>query len=289
MEWPPGPNRLFRNDGPGPNGVFHFTEVTEGAGLGGNWVAVAAAADYDNDGKIDLYLGRYLDPRKNVPTTLFYTRNSEGNTLLHNEGNYKFRDVTAQAGLRDGGLTLGIAWGDYNRDGLIDLFVANDFGRNSLYRNNGDGTFTNVSKETGAQDYGYSMSAFLGDVNNDGALDIYVSKVHSGQRWYGHAPSMRKYMLTSWNEGTLKEDFNIYREIYDQVGAEWHTYGDRVVSGNSLLLNDGKGKFRDVAAKAHANPFGWYWSSAMFDYDNDGLQDIFAVNGWISGKTKEDL
>jgi hypothetical protein len=284
-----GPNRMFRNDGPGPDGTFHFTDVTEGAGLGGDWVAVAAAADYDNDGKLDLYLGRYLDPRKNLPTTIFYTRNSEGNTLLRNEGDFKFRDVTAQAGVRDGGLTLGIAWGDYNHDGHLDLFVANDFGRNALYRNNGDGTFTDVSRETGALDFGYSMSAFMGDINNDGHLDIYVAKVHSGQRWYGHAPSLRKYLLNSVRQGTLLEDFGLYRELYGLIGGEWHNHGDRVIRGNSLLLSDGKGGFRDVAERARANPFGWYWSSAMFDFDNDGLQDIFTVNGWITGKTKDDL
>jgi hypothetical protein len=279
-----GPNRLYRNNGDGT-----FTDVTEGAGLGGNWVAVAAAADYDNDGKVDLYIGRYLDPRKNLPTTLFYTRNSEGNTLLHNEGNFRFTDVTQKAGVREGGLTLGIAWGDYNHDGHQDLFVANDFGRNVLFRNNGDGTFTDVSKETGALEFGYSMSATFGDVNNDGHLDIYVSKVHSGQRWYGQATTLHKYLLTSLREGTLREDYPLYKELYSLVGADWHNLGDKVIRGNSLLLNDGAGRFRDVAEESNANPFGWYWGSAMFDFDNDGRQDIFAVNGWISGHTKDDL
>jgi hypothetical protein len=279
-----GLNRLYRNNGDGT-----FTDVTEGAGLGGYWVTVAAAADYDNDGKIDLYLGRYLDPRKDLPTTLFYTRNGQGNTLLHNEGNFRFRDVTAAAGVRDGGLTLGVAWGDYDNDGYPDLFVANDFGRNALFHNNRDGTFTDVSRETGALDFGYSMSAAFADVNNDGHLDIYASKVHSGQRWYGQAPSMHKYLLTSWREGTLSEDFPLYRELYGLVGAEWHTFGDRMVRGNSLLLNDGTGHFRDVAEDARANPFGWYWGSAVFDYDNDGLPDIYAVNGWITGRKADDL
>jgi hypothetical protein len=279
-----GLNRLYRNNGDGT-----FTDVTEGAGLGGYWVTVAAAADYDNDGKIDLYLGRYLDPRKNLPTTLFYTRNGEGNTLLHNEGNFRFRDVTAQAGVREGGLTLGVAWGDFDNDGHQDLFVANDFGRNVLYRNNGDGTFTDVSKETGALDFGFSMSATFGDINNDGHLDIYTSKVHSGQRWYGQAATMHKYLLTSVRQGTLAEDLPLYKELYGLIGMEWHTFGDRTVRGNSLLLNNGKGKFRDVAEETRSNPFGWYWGSVMFDYDNDGRQDIYAVNGWISGRSKDDL
>jgi hypothetical protein len=279
-----GLNRLYRNNGDGT-----FADVTEGAGLGGYWVTVAAAADYDNDGKIDLYLGRYLDARKNLPTTLFYTRNGEGNTLLHNEGNFRFKDVTAQAGVREGGLTLGVAWGDYDNDGYQDLFVANDFGRNALFHNNGDGTFTDVSKETGALDFGFSMGATFGDINNDGHLDIYVSKVHSGQRWYGQAATMHKYLLTSIREKTLSQDIGLYRELYSLVGSEWQTFGDRTVRGNSLLLNNGKGQFRDVAQETGSNPFGWYWGSAMFDYDNDGRQDIYAVNGWISGRNKDDL
>jgi ketosteroid isomerase-like protein len=288
-----GMNRLYRNvPGTGPSAGRlgrQFEDVTEGAGLGGMWVSVAAAADYDNDGRVDLYLGRYLDPRKNLPTTLFYTRNGEGNSLLRNPGGFKFTDATAAAGVREGGLTLGVAWGDYDRDGHLDLFVANDFGRNALFHSNGNGTFSDVSRETGALDFGYSMSAYFGDINNDTYLDVYVSKVHSGQRWYGHAPSMHKYMLTSLRERTFGEDFPIYRELYGLVGSDWHTLGEKWIRGNSLLLNDGTGKFRDVGEEARASPFGWYWASAMFDYDNDGLQDIYAVNGWITGKTKDDL
>ena len=115
------------------------------------------------------------------------------------------------------------------------------------------------SRETGALDFGYSMSAFFGDINNDGHLDVYVSKVHSGQRWYGHSPSLQKYLLTSIREGTIREDFPIYRELYGLIGSEWHTLGEKWIRGNSLLLNDGTGRFRDVAEEARANPFGWYW------------------------------
>ncbi len=279
-----GPNRLYRGNGDGT-----FTDVTEGAGLGGYLVTVAAAGDYDNDGKLDVYLGRYLDPRTKLPTTLFYTRNGEGNTLLHNDGNFHFSDVTAKAGVREGGLTLGVAWGDYDNDGYQDIYVANDFGRNALFHNNGDGTFSDVSKRTGTMDYGYGMSATFGDIDNDGNLDIYVSNVHSGQRWYGQAATLYQYMLTSTRQGTILEDLPLYKEIYASVGADYSSYGDRVVKGNSLLMNDGAGHFTDVSESARANPFGWYWGSTMFDYDNDGRQDIYAVNGWISGKKKDDL
>ncbi|MDT4897001.1 MAG: hypothetical protein QOH25_2078 [Acidobacteriota bacterium] len=277
------PNHLFRNNGDGT-----FADVSSDA-LGGYFVTVATVADYDNDGDLDIYAGRYLDPRKDVPTTLFYARNGVGNSLLRNDGNFHFTDVTAQAGVREGGLTLGVSFGDYDNDGNQDIYVANDFGRNALLRNKGDGTFADVSKETGTLDFGYGMSSTFGDIDNDGDLDIYVSNVHSGQRWYGQSITLYRYLLNSLRERTLLEDFPTYREIFSLVGMDWNSYGDRMVKGNSLLLNDGKGHFTDVSERARANPFGWYWGSTMFDYDNDGRQDIYAVNGWITSKTTADL
>jgi hypothetical protein len=283
------PNRLYRNNGPNTEKFYTFTDVTEGAGLSGYFTTVAAAADYDNDGRLDLYFGRYLDPRKSLPDTLFYTRNSEGNTLVHNDGNLRFTDVTAKAGVRDGGLTLGTAWGDYDEDGDQDLYVVNDFGRKTLFRNDGDGHFSDVSVETNTLDIGYGMSSTFGDIDNDGDLDIYVSNVHSGQRWYGQAATLNQYLITSVKQGTIFEDFSLYKEIRGFAGDDWNAFGQRVIKGNSLLVNDGKGHFTDVSESARTNPFGWYWSSTMFDYDNDGRQDIYAVNGWISGKKKDDL
>jgi enediyne biosynthesis protein E4 len=268
-------------------------EVTDASGItkkgDGDFVVVAAAGDYDNDGDLDLYLGRYLDPRRNLPTTLFYTRNGEGNSLLRNDGGFRFTDVTRQAGINETGLTLGVAWGDYDADGDQDMYASNDFGRDALLRNNGDGTFSDVSRETGADDPGYGMSSTWGDIDNDGDLDIYVADVRSGQRWYGQAATLYKYLLTSARQGTFLEDFGTYAEIYRNAGDDWTNYGDKVVKGNALYLNDGAGKFADVSEAAGANPFGWYWSSTMFDYDNDGRQDIYAVNGWITGKSKDDL
>src|ERR1051326_4128124 len=179
-------SRLFRNV-PDPQDPSRrkFVEVTDTSGItkkgDGDFVVVAAAGDYNNDGLLDICIGRYLDPRKNLPTTLFYTRNGEGNTLLRNDGNFHFTDVTKQAHINETGLTLGVAWADYDGDGLADVYVANDFGRDTLLHNNGDGTFTDVSKETGAFDPGYGMSATWGDIDNDGKLDIYVSDVHSSR------------------------------------------------------------------------------------------------------------
>lgn len=287
-------NMLLRNDGVGPDGIAKYTDVTAEANLGRHFVVVASATDYDNDGDLDLYLGRYLDPRVNLPTTLFYTRNGEGNSLLRNDGNLRFTDVTEEAGVREGGLTLGVAWADYDEDGDSDLYVANDFGRNALLRNMGpdaSGTvrFEDVSEETGTLDFGFGMSAVWGDVDNDLDLDLYVSNVHSGQRWYGQAATLYQYLLTSVKQGTFGEDYPLYKEIFGYAGADWKDYGDGMVKGNSLLLNNGEGMFEDVSEKARTNPFGWYWASAFFDYDNDGKQDIYAANGWISGRSYDDL
>lgn len=287
-------SRIFRNDAdPQDQSKRKFVEVTDNSGIvkkgDGDFVVVAAAGDYDRDGDLDLYLGRYLDARRNLPTTLFYTRNGEGNSLLRNDGNFHFTDVTKQAGITESGLTLGVAWGDYDSDGAPDMYVANDFGRDSLLHNNGDGTFADVSKASGAFDPGYGMSATWGDIDNDGDLDMYVSDVHSGQRWYGQAATLYKYLVTSVRQRTIYEDFPVYREIYENVGTDWSSYGDKVVKGNALYLNDGHGKFADVSEESGVNPFGWFWSSTMFDFDNDADQDIYAVNGWITSKSTQDL
>ncbi len=285
-------NKLFRNNG---NGTF--TDVTEDANLGGYWVATASAADYDNDGLLDLYLGRYLDPRKNLPTTLFYTRNSEGNSLLRNQGDLRFKDVTEDAGVREGGLTLGIAWGDYDSDGDLDAYVANDFGRNALFRNDTTDdpdnearrVFTDVSKESGTFDISYGMSSSWADLDNDNDLDIYVSNVHSGQRWFGNEATLRNYIATSIKQGAMREDKPLFDEILHLLDGNWASLGDRVIRGNSMFLNEGDGTFSDPSEEYRVNPHGWYWGSVVFDYDNDGLQDIYAVNGWITGKDPADL
>lgn len=279
-----GDNRLYKNNADGT-----FTDVTQNANVGGIWVSTAAAADYDNDGYVDIYFGRYLDPRTNLPTTNFYTRNSEGNTLLKNNGDLTFTDVTKTSGVREGGLTLGIAWADYDNDGDQDVYVANDFGRNALLRNEGDGTFKDVSKQSGTTNIGYGMSSSFADVDNDGDLDIYVAAVHSGQRWFGNSATIHRYLVTSFREGTLWEDYPTFLELYDLLGGSWEALGEEVLKGNTLMLNNGDGTFTDVTDETRVNPHGWYWSSALLDFDNDGRQDIYTVNGWITGKEPDDL
>ncbi len=279
-----GPSLVYRNLGDGT-----FEDRSPPAGVSPGLAPVAAAADYDNDGDLDIYLGRYLDPRVKLPATIFYTRNGEGNSLLRNDGNFSFTDVTEEAGVREGGLTLGVAWADYDEDGHMDLYVANDFGRNALFRNLGNGTFEDVSLATQTVDIGYGMSADWGDVNGDGHLDLYVSNVHSGQRWYGHAPTLYNYLLTSVRQGTIREDLPVFRDLLKYFGDKWHSAGDHLIKGNSLFLSDGQGRFNDISVSSATNPFGWYWGSGFLDFDNDGWTDLFAVNGFISAKSQDDL
>ena len=90
-------------------------------------------------------------------------------------------------------------------------------------------------------------------------------------------------------QGTFLEDFGLYKEIFYALGLNWGEIGNKVTRGNALFINDGQGGFSDVAPQTNASLFGWYWGSTIFDYDNDGFQDIYATNGWITAKSKDDL
>lgn len=156
-------NTLYRNLGNGS-----FADVTDESGARGYGTAYGVAwADYDND----------LDP------DLYVTTKGTRNFLFRNEGEGTFTDVTYEAGVEDPNQATGIAWGDYDNDGNIDLYVLADPGYNILYHNNGDGTFTDITYEAGAGDPQYSVSVGLatGDYNDDGFLDLYIANVDS---WY---------------------------------------------------------------------------------------------------------
>jgi hypothetical protein len=273
------PNQLFHNNGDGT-----FTDVTASAGLGEDCCTTAAAwGDYDNDGRLDLYVGRYLDPRRGIPTT-FYARNGEPNRLYRNHGDGTFRDVTAEAGVGDPGLCLGAAWGDFDGDGFPDLFVANDFGRSTLYRNNGDGTFADVTATAGALAYGAGMNASWGDVDNDGRLDLYETDIRSEHAWFAELPTVARHMANCLRQGVWRTDLPLYMEILRQSGLGFVDVFREMAAGNHLLHNRGDGTFADVSARTGANPPGWFWGAALADLDNDGWLDIYCANGWVYGR-----
>jgi hypothetical protein len=270
------PNQLFHNNGDGT-----FTDVTVRSGIGADCcTTVASWADYDNDGLLDLYVGRYLDPRKDIPTT-FYARNGETNRLYHNNGNGTFTDVTDRAGVGDTGLCLGSVWGDYDDDGYPDLYVVNDFGRKTLYHNNRNGTFTDVTVQSNTLDYGAGMSASFADYDNDGKLDIYVTNIRSEHAWFAESPTVFRYLFNSLTQGVWRTDMPLYWEMFRQSGFGFVGIFKQMASGNTLLRNKGDGTFEDVTWKANANPIGWFWGASFADFDNDGWQDIYAADGWV--------
>ncbi len=270
------PNQLFHNNGDGT-----FTDVTAKSGLGEDCcTTVASWADYDNDGLLDLYVGRYMDPRKDIPTT-FYARNGEPNQLYHNNGDGTFTNVTEKAGVGDKGLCLGTVFGDYNDDGYPDLYVVNDFGRKTLYRNNQNGTFSDVTVASGTLAYGAGMSANMADYDNDGKLDIYCTNIRSEEAWFAEWPTVLRYMTNSWRQGVWKTDMPLYWQIFRQSGTDFVGVFQQMAAGNTLLRNKGDGTFEDVSAKTNAAPPGWFWGASFADFDNDGWLDIYAADGWV--------
>ena len=277
-------NQLFHNNRDGT-----FTDVTAKSGIGEDCcTTVASWVDYDNDGLLDLYVGRYLDPRKRIPTT-FYSRNGEPNQLYHNNGDGTFTNVTEKAGVGDPGLCLGTVWGDYDDDGYPDLYVVNDFGRNTLFHNNRNGTFTDVTVKSGTLAYGAGMSASFADYDNDGRLDLYCTHIRSEEAWFAASPTVSRYMVNSFREGVWKTDMPLYFDIFRQSGFQFVEVFQQMASGNTLLRNKGDGTFEDVTEKTQANPLGWFWGASFADFDNDGWQDIYAADGWVYNDRGTDI
>ncbi len=271
-----GGDRLFRNDGGG-----HFTEVTAAAAIpASRWTSMPAVADYDRDGFLDLYLVHMGDHEKTVPEPSYAARNGVRSVLLHNERNGTFRDVTAHAGVGFHGWGLAGAWGDYDGDGWPDLYVANEFGSNALYRNRHDGTFEEVAARAGVTDGGAGMSVAWGDYDGDGDLDLYVSNMHANSGWALFHPDFPLPIPTA---------FRVLGLLTSEVRRRGEAITDRLLRGSTLFRNDGGGRFTDVSDAAGVRDAQWGWSAEFLDYDNDGTLDIYATNGFISGPILDDV
>ena len=262
---------LFLNHGNGTfslkRDAFKFARPPEGT------FTHAALADYDRDGRLDIYFCLYsyyhgLD-QYHYPVPYFDSRNGPPNFLLHNEGNATFIDRTQAAGLNTNNdrYSFACAWGASNSNGFPDLYVANDFGRSNLYRNNGDGTFTDVSADANVEDVGAGMSASWSDFDNDGNQDIYAANMWSAA---GQRVSEQKI----FQEKTSEDIRALYR---------------RHARGNSLYRNSGDGKFQNVSGQAGVEMGRWSWCSDFWDFDHDGYPDLYVANGYISGLDRNDL
>ncbi len=262
-----GKSVLYHNNGDGT-----FADITDQAGLGGvaNGYSMGSCfADYDNDGRPDLYIVK--GGRDEI----------EANRLMHNDGDGTFTDVTDKAGVGAKMFTYAAAWADYDRDGFLDLYLAN-YGvgkKNILYRNNGDGTFADVTDKAGVGDRSWSWSAVWCDVNNDGAPDLYVV---NGQYPTGQPNKLylnngdgtfRDFSKESgaddpnWGLGAAFAD-------YDNDGA-FELYLSNYVGPNRLLDNDGKGVFTDVSVPSGMAYEGWGKGPSWGDVDNNGALDLY--------------
>ncbi|MGC6427011.1 MAG: FG-GAP repeat domain-containing protein [Akkermansiaceae bacterium] len=229
------------------------------------------AIDYDGDGLLDLFASGYSGAGKIRPEDIFASpmpyhdaNNGGPNLFLKNAGNWKFSDVTEQTGLGGDHLrfTLASVWEDYDNDGDPDLYLANDFGRNNLFRND-NGTFTDVAAQAGVEDIGPGMSAAWGDANNDGLMDLYVSNMFS----------------SAGNRITRQSQF----QKADLAGFQRHA------RGNSLFLNQGDGTFRDVSETSNTMMARWAWGSQFVDLNNDGWRDLYVTNGFVTADRLDDL
>src|SRR5215813_11747501 len=246
-----GPNHLFKNNGDGT-----FTDVTKTAGVGDpRWSTGSAFVDYDNDGYLDLFVSNYVDFNVNNLPEFGKGKPCQyrgiavqcgprglpgaGDTLYHNNGDGTFTDVTKKAGVSDpdGYYGMGVICSDFDGDGWVDIFVANDATPNFLYHNNGDGTFKDIGFLSGAavNENGSEqacMGVTVGDYDHDGKFDIFATN--------------------------FSQEYNV---LY------------RGQAGNM---------FADVSyAAGFTNQPYVSWGTKFFDYDNDGWVDLFVANGHV--------
>jgi hypothetical protein len=321
-------SRLYLN-----KGDMRFEDITQSAGVATHrWVTGVSLVDINHDGWLDIYVC-VTGPETSTPA-------ERANLLFINNGDRTFTETAAKYGIADSGFSTHAAWLDYDRDGDLDLFLLNnsprDFARgglathpsgarnagpdnyNQLYRNNGNGTFTNVSRQAGIlQDVGYGLGVAVADVNLDGWPDIYVSNdinpndvLYVNQRDGTFRDRAGQWLKrTSYaGMGVDIADFNndgrpdilqvdmMPRDLaarhrmsgflnYGNL-VEWRQAGLRVdYDLNSLQLNNGGSgdtsvAFSEISRMAGVAYTDWSWSALFADFDNDGYKDIFVTNGY---------
>ncbi len=251
------PNLLYMNQG---NGTFREEAAARGLALVDASV-IGAFCDYDRDGWLDVYVQTNMLDSVQRPT-------GQSDHLLRNRGDGTFEDVTARAGIKGDTLAHQTLWWDYNDDGWPDLYVTNDFaGADPLYHNNGDGTFTNVIHRAVPYLPYSSMGADLGDVNNDGRIDLFVAD-----------------MASSTPERDMRGMASSRELLVDETGTEAPQY-----PRNALFLNTGVGRMLEVAQLAGLAATDWTWSVRFEDLDNDGRVDLHVTNGMNREYQNSDL
>jgi hypothetical protein len=301
------------SEGPPPSGRYHnhlyhnnrngtFTDVTRQAGVAGDQCSDGAVwLDYDNDGLLDLYVGNYVqfDPTYHLyyapdgfPSPLAYP--GQPDVLYHNRGDGTFEDVTQRMGIVDrDGRAMGVGAADYDGDGYVDIYVANDHTANYLWHNLGGKRFEDVAVAAGVAfnergDATSSMTATFGDYDGDGRLDLFVPDMTYGalyrnegggvfsDRTYASGVGVMSGQFVGWAAAFIDYDNDGDLDLFQVDGDPKHLYGQQAL----LFENEGKGRFRDVSI-ARGSFFKRKLVSrgaAFGDYDNDGDIDVFIVN-----------
>ena len=293
-----GPNSLYKNNG---NGTF--TDVTKDANVGGGKECSVGVVwlDFDNDGLLDLYVGNYLnfDPEykyyyspDGFPGPLAY--DSQMDVLYHNKGDGTFEDVTKKMGIIDiDGRAMGVGAADYDDDGFVDIYVANDHTVNYLWHNNKGKGFTDsgIMSGTGFSQSGeatVSMSVDFADYNADEKLDMFISddnycalyeNLGNGlfsDNSYASGIAVASGQFVGWSSSFLDYDNDGDADIFKTNGELKHLYGQE----DQLFENVGSGKFKDSSVELSQYFREEYVGrgACLGDYDNDGDIDIYIVN-----------
>ncbi len=264
---------LFLNEGTQfklRSDAFRFQSSPVGAFTG------MAGADFNRDGKLDLYLCCYVyfqsEAQYTYAAPYHDAQNGPPNYLFRNElnedGGGFLEDCTAETGMNENNnrFSFAPAWCDFNDDGWPDLYVANDFGRKNFYVNH-EGRFQDMAKSAGIEDIGPGMSACWFDYDRDGKPDLYVANMWTAA---GQRITSDKNFAPARNE-SLKEAYR------------------RHTMGNSLFRNRGDGTFEDTTLPQNVNFGRWAWSSGGHDLDNDGAAEIFITCGMLTNNSTNDL
>jgi len=257
------PSALFVQD------TGAFQDSAKALGLVTHYGAhVAHVFDYDRDGDLDVYIGYYGSAEahqakgqtRSMPS--MDGRNGSPNQLWRNDGG-TFVEVGAKAGVADVGWALAVGSFDYDGDGFLDLYVANDFGANTMYRNNGDGSFEDVTEKLATGDRGSGMNVAVTDVNRDGKWDFYVTNIDMF--------SKNIKVVFPRDDSTI----DISKSL---------TKAFQYLTGNKLYVSRAEGGFTpEESERFEPRDRGWGWSAVFMDADNDGDEDMYMTNGWVQG------
>ncbi len=240
-----------------------FIDISLESGVAKDAIGFSAiAGDVNGDGRLDIYVTSYNRYGQVTPDSWFRATNGTPNLLFINQADGTFREEAAKWGVDDRRWSSAAEFADVNSDGKIDLYVANDFGEKAMYVNKGD-RFVDEAKERGVLDPGNGMGVSFGDYNNDGLLDLHATNMSS--------TAGNRIITRLFPSANVKD--NVYKKL---------------ASGNNLFENTGDGKFRDVTAEVGGFSGGWAWGGGFLDFDNDGWEDIYTPNGFISGKSMKD-